>query len=148
MDMNKKTVGMLFGATAGAIALRMAQESDPVVVPIVIGSDGRSLTTKPQIKVDLRFRQQILWEITNNSDDAVRVALENWRKPQGGRIVPAAYADGYDQPGLWRIVPGRGEATISAKGRLAQFIILPEQCEYDVYLNDVQVLDPIVKLVL
>ena len=149
--MNKKSVGVLVGAAAGAIAFRVSQETDPVVIPIVVDSGEGGLfrlTTKPLAYVHLRFRQRVIWEITNNSDYDVRVAVENWRRPNGGRVQPAAFADDPDQPGLWRIVTAHQHAKIRAKGRLAEWIVLPEECEYDIYVNDVLAADPIVKLVL
>lgn len=148
--MNKKTVGMLVGAAAGAIAWRVSEDTDPVVIPIVVGEDdqgGLRLTTKPLDRVHLRFRQRVVWKITNNSKYEVRVAVENWRNTNGDRVLPVAFAD--EQPGLWcRVAPNGGSNKIRGKGRLPRFFVLPEDCEYDVYLNDQLIADPIVKLVL
>jgi hypothetical protein len=148
--MNKKTVGMLAGAAVGAIAWRVSEDTDPLVIPIVVDADEQGafrLTTKPLDRVHLRFRQRVVWKITNNSQYEVRVAVENWRNLSGGRVLPVAFAD--EQPGLWCVVPGNGGTNkIRGKGRLPRFLILPEDCEYDVYLNDQLIADPIVKLVL
>lgn len=144
--MNKKNAGLVIGAGVGAVLawLLRRQERAPVELSIELGPKGtnRCAVTREPDRADLHLDQLIIWHITNNCEDSVRVSLEGWRHGNGNPTSPAANPHG--MPGLRRKIDGRGgTGDITGKGRFGLF----EECLYDVYLDDERGADPIVKLV-
>jgi hypothetical protein len=154
--MNKKSVGLLFGAAVGAgvtWAVRLGliellpRQHRYIVLTDVDGTPH--VTTKPE-EVVLVLNQKVSWHVTNKCATGHRVSLKNWRDEQNNPVRPGVGPD--DQPSgnePSRYVPAGQTLPINGKKARAASGLL-ETINYDVYLNDDDqpAADPIVKLLL
>jgi hypothetical protein len=158
--MNKKGVGLLFGAAVGAALVWLIRQREIDLFgrkrQIRLDEKGTtcSVVGKPE-EVWLVSNQRLTWEVTNDCDRDIRVSLENWReqkvnKAEGEPAVdPDPDPDDHDEPpqhGLSRVVPAHKKRKIRSKAKLAAYPL--QTFEYDVYLDGVIGADPIVRLVL
>jgi len=144
--MNKKTAGLLIGAATGAGlvwairqgVLELAEKERDIVVDDDLG--------RPRVRVkpaeaSLFSKQKITWNVTNDSDTAVTVSLENWRDRGEGSTHPP-----FETQDLAVTVDAHRKGKIKAKAKVAEHFL--ETFYYDVYLNGTLGADSIVKLLL
>ena len=160
--MKKRTAAALIGAGAGLalawlfrgrFAALFDQAAEIVVEP---GDGGRPRVTYVTPEVIVKKNKHVRWQVINNTDAEVLVALAGWEDPNHQEAPPAVSADPDDhehppQHGLTRQVPGRnqhpGRRPIRGKARgprQGDF----EVVKYAVHLNGHLAVDPIVKLIL
>ena len=158
--MNNRTAGLLLGAGVALVVawlLRSKRDRQRHEVHLTLkalpgGGAGFEPLSEHEAYVTLRKSRvdTIHWIITNPAttgyDGAVRVRIDNWQSPSGdvSPVLMPGNSRTVDRGGPSRHIPGvvnpvapprfPGEPPVSYK--------------YDVLVDDVVVLDPIVKLVL
>jgi hypothetical protein len=152
--MNKKNVGLLFGAAVGAGLVWAVRRGLIELFPrqhryIVLTDVGGTchVTTKPE-ELLLAFNQKVTWHVTNNCAAGYNVSLTKWRDEQNNDVTRGVADDngsGNKDPGGY--VPAGQTLPINGKKARAASGLL-ETIKYDVYLNGEPAADPIVKLVL
>ena len=159
--MKKTTAGLFIGAGVGVVLAWLFrdrfrglfdQSAEIVVDSGVAGLFVSHVTPEVIVKKNKHVR----WQVINNTDAEVLVALAGWEDPNHQEAPPAVSADPDDhehppQHGLTRQVPGRnqhpGRRPIRGKARgprQGDF----EVVKYAVHLNGHLAVDPIVKLIL
>jgi hypothetical protein len=156
--MNKNAAGLVFGAGIGLgigwLVARGGKNDNERIMILKKRPNGTPGLDLPPDDVEIRAGKRLTWWIVNLTDLNVEVSIKNWRNQNNVPKPPAVSADPDDdegddrQNGLSRMVGSGTVKKIRSKARLPEGIIVPEEVYYDVYLNGVPAVDPIVKLVL
>ena len=154
--MDKKTTGILFGIGAGLslallirkLFLREAKEVH-LTVRGVPGGGCEIQTPVADVELHKKHGDFVRWIISNPEDggcgeigESVVVSVRNWKKNE----LPAP-APVFNVLGLARSVK-RGGPSKTMVGTINPLVEEGGDFKYDVYIDEQNVLDPIVKLVL
>ena len=155
--MNKKSVGLLLGAATGLTLAwvfrnRIGWFDKTAKIVVDIGSDGNPHVVFVTDEVEVKKDKHVRWNVINDSEVDVLVALADWEDEDHDPVSPAVSADPDDddeppQHGLTRKVPAEKKRPIRGKARGPNTGKV-ERVKYAVHLDGHLEVDPIVKLTL